>query len=88
MSRRITWMLITIILMIPLFYISRFWIFDLWGRDGLFGIKALRPRGGLLAGWLRGTPLAPFELLIWLASVFCVLTWLEKAYAKLTTEKK
>ncbi len=84
MGRRITWMLITIIVMIPVFYLSRFWVFDFWGRDGLFGIKEIRPQGGLLDRWLRGTPFAPFELLIWLAGVFCILTWLEKAYAALT----
>lgn len=38
-----------------LFYISRFWDFRLWGREGLLG--------GLLAVWLRGTPPAPYELL-------------------------
>ncbi|WP_298295516.1 hypothetical protein [uncultured Litoreibacter sp.] len=59
-------------------YLSRFWIFDLWGRPGLFGIQELRPNGGLLARWLRGTPFAPFELLIWATGVFLILTYLQK----------
>ncbi len=83
MTRRIFWLLITALIGISLLYISRFWLFDLWSRDGLFGIKALRPQGGLLALWLRGTPLAPFELLIWISGVFMALTWLEKFYHRL-----
>ena len=85
MMKRIIW--ITIMLMIAafFFYISRFWVFDLWSREGLFGIKELRPRGGLLAVWLRGTPLAPFELLIWVVAVFLSLTWVEKIYSKLSS---
>ncbi len=63
-----------------LFYISRFWIFNLWSRDGLFGLSELRPQGGLLATWLRGTQLAPFELLIWVIAVFIGLTWLQKLF--------
>lgn len=66
-----------------LFYISRFWDFRLWGREGLFGIEALRPQGGLLAVWLRGTPLAPYELLVWGALCFAVLTLLERLLARL-----
>lgn len=63
-----------------LFYISRFWGFSLWSRDGLFGIAELRPQGGLLARWLRGTQFAPFELLIWAVAVFISLTWLQKLF--------
>ncbi len=59
-------------------YLSRFWVFDLWSRPGLFGWAELRPNGGLLARWLRGTPFAPFELLIWAAGVFMILTYLQK----------
>ena len=60
------------------FYLSRFWFLDLWGREGLFGWQELRPGGGLLARWLRGTPFAPFELLIWAVGVFLILTYLQK----------
>ena len=83
MTRRIIWMLITAALAVSLLYISRFWMFELWSRDGLLGIKALRPKGGLLAVWLRGTPMAPFELLIWMCGVFMALTWVEKLYNRL-----
>lgn len=87
MGRRVFWLALTIIVMVPMFYLSRFWVFKFWGRDGLFGIKDIRPQGGLLEVWLRGTPLAPFELLIWLGAVFLILTWLEKAYGVLTKAK-
>jgi len=28
---------------VVMLYLSRFWIFSFWGRDGLFGIEELRP---------------------------------------------
>lgn len=70
-----------------LFYVSRFWDFRLWGRDGLFGIEQLRPQGGLLARWLRGTDLAPFELLIWIIGVFLILTWLQSLFDRFDRQK-
>lgn len=88
MTRRILWMAITIIVAFVLIYLSRFWAFDLWGREGLFGWRELRPQGGLLGRWLRGTPFQPFELIIWVVGMFLVLTWLEKAYDRLTKPKK
>lgn len=54
-----------------LFYVSRFWEFRLWGRGDLYG---LRPQGGYVGQWLRGTDFAPFELLIWGIGVFAVLS--------------
>lgn len=62
---------------LALFYVSRFWDFRLWGNDGLFGIRMLRPQGGLVAVWLRGTPLAPYELLIWAVGSFLTLSALQ-----------
>ena len=78
MTRRILSLLVVAIVTVILVYLSRFWIFDLWSRAGLFGVQDLRPQGGLLARWLRGTPFAPFELLIWACGVFVVLTWVQK----------
>ena len=82
MIKRILALLVVAAIALVLLYLSRFWIFDWWGREGLFGIRELRPQGGLLGQWLRGTPLAPFELLIWVCCVFFVLTWLERLLAK------
>ncbi len=83
MIRRLFWLGFIATTTVVLVYLSRFWWLRLWGRDGLFGIKDLRPQGGLLARWLRGTDLAPFELLIWVIGVFLILTILQKAYDKL-----
>ena len=66
-----------------LLYISRFWLFSLWDRPGLFDLKALPPQGGLLRTWLRGTDLVPFELMIWAIGGFLILTGLEKIFDKL-----
>ena len=62
------------------YYLSRFWDLRLWDRDGLLGFESLRPQGGLLARWLRGTDFAVFELLIWVAGIFIGLTALQKAF--------
>ena len=78
--KRAVWLICAALAGLGLLYVSRFWFVRLWPRDGLFGIEALRPQGGLLARWLRGTDLAPFELLIWAIGVFLVLTALQKLF--------
>ncbi len=65
-----------------LLYVSRFWVFRLWDRPGLFEWKELRPQGNLVAKWVRGTDFAPFDLMIWAIGVFLVLTWLQKLFDK------
>ncbi len=80
MMRRLLSLLIIAVVALILFYVSRFWDFRLWSREGLFGISALRPQGGLLAVWLRGTPFAPYELLIWATGSFLILTWVQKFF--------
>ena len=67
-----------------LLYISRFWIFNWWDRPGLFGLKQLPPQGGLLQRWLRGTDLAPYELLIWVMAGFLVLTAIQKLFDRIS----
>jgi len=78
--KRLIWTLIAICIALVLAYLSRFWIFNWWGRDGLLGFEALRPQGGLLGRWLRGTPVAPFELVLWVLGGFLILTWVQKIY--------
>ncbi|MEM9787985.1 MAG: hypothetical protein AAF801_15915 [Pseudomonadota bacterium] len=80
MIRRIVSLLVIAVVALVLFYISRFWDFRLWGREGLFGIEMLRPQGGLLAVWLRGTPLAAYELLVWTVGSFLILTGVQKLF--------
>lgn len=80
MIRHLLCLFVVALVAMALFYISRFWDFRLWGSDGLLGIKALRPQGGLLALWLRGTPLAPYELIIWAVGSFLILTGLQTLF--------
>ncbi len=76
--KRIALLVLILLVGTIMLYLSRFWFLDLWPRSGLFGWEALRPGGGLLGRWLRGTPFAPFELLIWAIGVFLILTYLQK----------
>lgn len=78
--KRVIWLLVTGAIALVLFYVSRFWDLSLWPRSGLFGIEALRPQGGLVGQWLRGTGLAPFELLIWAIGAFLVLSGAQKLF--------
>jgi len=71
-----------------LLYISRFWIFDLWDRPGLFDLKELPPQGGLLRRWMRGTNLVPFELMLWTMGGFLTLSGLEKFFSMFGQKKK
>ena len=82
---RVLWLLIAALATAVLYYVSRFWAYRLWPRDGLFGVEVLRRQGGLVGRWLRGTDFAPFELLIWAVGAFLVLTILQKLY-DLTTK--
>lgn len=66
-----------------LFYLSAWWPFTLWSRDGLLGVEALRPQGDLLAVWLRGTPFAPFDEIVWLCGAMLVLTGVQSVWARI-----
>jgi len=78
--RKLVSLVVAAMLAAIFFYLSRFWFLSLWTRDGLFGFEELRPQGGLLARWLRGTEAAPYELLIWAVGCFLVLSFAQKIY--------
>ena len=80
--RHVTLLCATALIGAALFYASRFWEFRLWPRPGLWGWDQLPPQGGLVGRWLRGSDLAPFELLIWGVGVFLILTGLERIFAR------
>ena len=86
--KRIVWLTVAAVTAAILLYVSRFWDFRLWSRDGLFGVEALRPQGGQVGQWVRGTDLAPFELLIWAVGAFILLTVLQKLYDLLNPPPK
>ena len=88
MIKRVCMLLLVTFLAAVFFYISRFWYLSLWSRDGLFGLTEIRPQGGLLAQWLRGTIAAPFELIIWAVGCFLVLTWCQKLYDRFCNQSK
>ena len=78
---RIFGLLLAVAVGAVLLYLSPFWVFEFWGREGLFGIPQLRPEGGLLGRWLRGTMFAPFDVLAWVVGAFLILTWTERIFA-------
>lgn len=83
MIRKTISLALVVMLGVMLLYLSRFWYLSLWPREGLFGLGELRPQGGLLSVWLRGTDLAPFELLIWAVGLFVILTWVQKLFDRI-----
>lgn len=86
MAIRVFKIVVIIIAAILLLYISRFWPVELWPRRGALADLGLRAQGGMLAYWLRGTPLAPFELVIWVVLTFTVLTGLDRLFTRLDTQ--
>ncbi|MFK7879618.1 hypothetical protein [Roseobacter sp.] len=87
MTRRLIMILVVALLAAIFFYLSRFWYLSLWPRPGLFGWEALRPQGGLVGQWVRGTNAAPFELLIWALGCFGILTIAQKLYDFFTSAR-
>lgn len=87
MMRRTITMAVVALIAAIMFYLSRFWFLSLWPRSGLFGVEELRPQGGLLGRWLRGTDAAPFELIIWAIGCFLVLTYAQKLYDRLMAKR-
>ncbi|WP_170575935.1 hypothetical protein [Ruegeria atlantica] len=75
------------LLAMALFYISPLWTFRIWGDQGLFGIRILRAQGDLVAFLLRGTPLAPYALLVWVAGSFLILTGAQWVFNRLALEE-
>ena len=80
---RLVSLAVTAITGLVLLYISRFWPFTWWDRPGLFGLRELPPGGGLLQRWLRGTELAPYELMIWFIAGLLILTLLQTIFGKI-----
>ena len=81
--RRVLGLVFALILIALLAYLSRFWVFDWWGRDGFLGVEALRPGGDLWRGWMRGLGLGAFDLLLWAVAAFATLTVAEKLWSRI-----
>lgn len=67
-------------------YLSRFWIFDFWSRDGLAGISALRPGGDLWRRWMNDLGFGPYDILLWVVGVFVALTLIQKIWDRFTSD--
>jgi hypothetical protein len=76
--------LIVVCVGLVLWYGSPFWVFELWERPGLLGWSALPPGGNLAMTWLRGTPFAPFSLLIWAIAMFLLTTLVQRLFDRLS----
>ena len=59
--RRAAGLCLALILAVALAYVSRFWVVELWGREGLFGVGEVRAGGDLWRGWMRGIGLGAFD---------------------------
>lgn len=75
-----------LILIALLAYLSRFWVFGWWGRDGLLGVEALRPGGDLWRGWMGDLGLGAFDIVLWAAAAFAVLTLAEKLWSRIFSD--
>lgn len=84
MFKRIIGLSIATLLVAVFFYASRYWGWQLWPREGLWGVEQLRPQGNVLQPALRGTDFAPYDLLLWAIGVFLILTWAQKIWNRFT----
>lgn len=82
--RRAAGLCLALILAVALAYVSRFWVVELWGREGLFGVGGLRAGGDLWRGWMRGIGLGAFDLILWAVAGFALLTVVQKIWDRLT----
>lgn len=82
--RRAAGLLLALILLAALAYVSRFWVFAWWGRDGLFGIGALRAGGDLWRGWMNSLGLGPYDLVLWGVVGFGLLTLIQNIWDRLS----
>ena len=87
MIARLAGLALAALLAAVLLYLSPWWPFLLWSRDGLAGIEALRPQGDLLSRWLSGTPLARFDEILWLIGGMLVLSAVEAAWSRLVAAR-
>lgn len=75
--RKILSICVTVVAGLALLYLSRFWPFELWPRNGVLAGLGFRPGGDLVRFWVRGTQLAQFDFLIWGIVGFITLSVLE-----------
>ena len=85
--RRILGLFLALMLITLFAYLSRFWVFDWWGRDGLLGVEALRPGGDLWRRWMGDLGLGAFDVVLWGVAAFAALTLAEKLWSRLSRDQ-
>lgn len=84
MARRILGLALALILLTALAYLSRFWVFDWWGREGLGGLPALRPGGDLWRRWMNDLGLGPYDVILWAVGVFALLSVVQSIWDRVS----
>ncbi len=84
--KRIFGLILAVLVFTALFYLSRYWSFSLWGREGLLGFNWLRPQGNLVPVWLRGSGYGAFAILAWAVGAFLILTLLQSIWGRVFKE--
>lgn len=70
---------VSAVLTVIILYLSRFWIWKApWGNEGLFGQNLFSPNGNAINGWLGGTWIQDFDILIWGAGALVALSLLQR----------
>ncbi|MEM8752844.1 MAG: hypothetical protein AAGF90_07700 [Pseudomonadota bacterium] len=82
MAGRLFGLAVATILLAAIAYVSRFWIFEWWGREGLAGLPALRPGGDLWRRWMSDLGLAPYDLLLWAGAAFALLSLVQSIWSR------
>ena len=79
-------LLLVAVLIAVFAYLSRFWVFTWWGREGLFGVEWLRAGGDLWRRWMNDLGLGPYDIVLWAVAGFVVLTVLQRLWDRFTSE--
>lgn len=87
MAKRLIGVLVALALLAIVVYVSRFWMFDLWPREGLFGIETLRPGGDLWRRWMRDLGLGTYDILLWAVAGFALLSVAQKIWSLLADRR-
>ncbi len=74
---RIAGLILATVLVALIWYTSRYWDLALWPREGLFGVEAIRPQGDLVTQWTQGSPLRPYNIVLWAIGWFLVLSFVQ-----------
>lgn len=64
-------------------YVSRFWVFSWWGREGLFGVERLSSGGDLWRSWMADAGLGPYDVMLWAVACFVLLSAAQRLWSRI-----